>query len=169
MQEAIDKYGIKTVVSLRGGPEHTEWYQSQVEVLKKNKVDFQVVWWTAEHFPPKDELIKYEEILANAEYPILVHCRVGSDRTGTATAIYAIEKMGMAKDEAIRKYLSFNFWHVQMFKPAMAEFVRRYQGPDWAKNDYKPCSAENRPWLEHCPDKVFDEDAVLATETKAAY
>lgn len=154
LQEAIDKYGIKTVVSLRGAPEHAPWYHPQVEVLQKNGVNFQALWWTAEHFPPKDELVRFEEILENGPYPILVHCRAGSDRTGEATAIYAVNRMGATKDEAIARYLNFDYWHVERFKPAMKEFVRRYGGPQWAREGYEPCSEENRPWVEahHCAD-----------------
>lgn len=154
LQEAIERYGIKTVVSLRGAPEHAPWYAPQVEVLRKNGVNFQALWWTAEHFPPKDELIKFEDILQKGPYPILVHCRSGSDRTGEATAMYAINQMHTPKDEAIQKHLNFRYWHVEAFKPAMREFIRRYEGPAWSRNGYEPCSAENRPWVEahHCPD-----------------
>ena len=153
MREAIAKYGIKTVVSLRGGPEHTQWYQDQVKVLQDEKVDFKVVWWTAEHFPPKDQLIAYNEILKTAKYPILVHCRVGSDRTGLATAIYAMDYLRTPKEVAIARHLNFDYWHVETFKPAMIEFVKRYRGPFWAKNNYDECALENRTFLErdNCP------------------
>ncbi len=156
LQEAIDKYGIKTVVSLRGAPEHAPWYFPQVEVLKKNNVNFEVLWWTAEYFPPKEELLKFEEILAKGPYPILVHCRAGSDRTGEATAIYAMNKLGQSREVALEKHLSFKYWHVEMFKPAMKEFIRRYDGTGWARDVFEPCSAENRPWMEahHCPSEI---------------
>lgn len=148
LQEVIDTYGIKTVVSLRGAPEHAPWFQPQVDVLKKNGVQFHALWWMAEYFPPKEEIIKYEDILEKGPYPILVHCRIGADRTGEATAIYAIQKMGQSKEEAIRKHLSFEFWHVSEFKPAMVEFLNRYQGPAWVRDIYDPCSPTNRPWME---------------------
>ncbi len=168
LQEAIDKYGIKTVVSLRGAPEHAPWYQPQVDVLKKNNVNFEVLWWTAEHFPPKEELVKYEAILDKGPYPILVHCRAGSDRTGEATAIYAINKLGEARDQAIAKHLNFDYWHVELFKPAMKEFIRRYEGPAWSREGYEPCSAQNKPWMEahHCPPQA--QTAELKTESNAA-
>lgn len=152
MQEAIDKYGIKTVISLRGAPEHAFWYQPQVDVLKKNNVAFHALWLTAEHFPPKEELAKYVDLLDQANYPILVHCRVGSDRTGEATAMYAMKSMGQTREQAIANHLNFDYWHVPLFKPAKVEFMKRYEGPDWARNQYEPCSAANRDWVEahHC-------------------
>ncbi|MBX3018476.1 MAG: tyrosine-protein phosphatase [Bdellovibrionaceae bacterium] len=166
MEEAIKKYGIKTVVSLRGAPEHAPWYQPQVDVLEKNGVKFEKLWWTAEHFPAKEELIRFEDILEKGDYPILVHCRAGSDRTGEATAIYAINHMKLTNEQAVAKHLNFDYWHVETFKPAMKEFVRRYQGPTWAREVFEPCSAENRPWVEahHC----ISSDASAKTAGEAS-
>lgn len=153
LSQVVDKYGIKTVISLRGAPEHTNWYQEQVQVLKEKDVTFQAVWWTAEHFPPKEELIKYVDLLKTAEYPILIHCRVGSDRTGLATAIYAMDFLRTPKEVAIAQHLNFDYWHVETFKPAMVEFVKRYRGPDWSRSKYDECALENRSFLENpnCP------------------
>lgn len=169
MAEAIDKYGIKTVISLRGAPEHTDWYQEQIQVLKDKKVDFQAVWWTAEHFPPKQELMRFNELLKTAEYPILVHCRVGSDRTGLATAIYAMDYLNTPKELAIARHLNFDYWHVEAFKPAMIEFVKRYRGPDWSRAKYDECSMDNRPFLENpnCPSLAQTRTQGKATESLA--
>lgn len=153
LQEVIEKYGIKTVISLRGGPEHTQWFQDQKNLLESKNVAFEIVWWTAEHFPPKEELVKYVDLLKTAQYPILVHCRVGSDRTGLATAIYAMDYLRTPKEVAIARHLNFDYWHVEAFKPAMVEFVKRYRGPSWARNNYDGCALENRDFMENkdCP------------------
>lgn len=152
LDEAIQKYGIKTVISVRGAPEHAAWYGPEVQVIEKNQARFEGIWWTAEHFPPKEEFLKFENILATGEYPMLIHCRTGADRTGLGAAIYEIEKMGTPRDLAIQRQLSFKNWHVQAFKPAMIEFAKRYQGVEWAKA-FDGCAEENRPWMEHveCP------------------
>ena len=94
MQDMIDKYGIKTVISLRGAPESSYWVQPQREVLAKNNVKFYAFGWTIDYFPDRDQYLGFLEALKTAERPILVHCRTGADRTSTATALYAIEYMG---------------------------------------------------------------------------
>lgn len=153
MQEVINKYGIKTVISLRGAPENSYWVPGQKEILAKNAVEFIPLGWTTDYFPDKDDLKNYIEALDKSKYPILVHCRQGADRTGEATAIYAIEKMGMSNEKAVEEFLSFKYWHVPIFHPAKSEFVKRYQGKEWALTKYDPCSKENIQWAEtgHCP------------------
>lgn len=153
MEEVIKKYGIKTVISLRGAPEHAYWYGPQKEVLEKNGVSFKALWWAAEFFPPRDELIAYLDLLKTAEYPVLVHCRTGADRTGTAAALYSMEYMGETSEQAIQKNLNFSYWHVPAFKPAMTEFVRQYHGDQWARTQYDLCKPEYRPYAENpqCP------------------
>ena len=93
LDEVVKKYGIKTVISLRGAPENSYWVPKQKEVLEKNHVAFHWVGWTTDFFPDNDDLKNYLNVLKTAEYPVLVHCRTGADRTGEATAMYAIDFM----------------------------------------------------------------------------
>jgi len=153
LQEAIAKYGFKTVISLRGAPVNSYWYSPQVETLKNANVKFLAFGWTSDYFPHNEDFRGFLKALKEEEYPILVHCRSGADRTGEATAIYAIDYMHTPKEEAIEKHLSFRNWHVALLRPAKKEFVRRYQGYDWGMSTYDMCSAENREWAEpgHCP------------------
>lgn len=153
MEEVIKKYGIKTVISLRGAPEHAYWYTPQKEVLEKNGVAFKALWWAAEFFPPKEELIRYLDMLKTSDYPILVHCRVGADRTGLATAIYALEYMKESQVDVIDHHLNFTYWHVPVFKPAMTEFLREYQGDQWVRTQYNLCKPEYQRYAENpqCP------------------
>jgi protein tyrosine/serine phosphatase len=122
-------------------------------------VKFYSFGWTTDYFPKTEELKGYLQILKNAEFPVLVHCRTGADRTGEATAMYAIDFMHMPKQEAIDKFLSFKYWHVQMFHPAKAEFVRQYPGLDQALADYELCSPQYRKYAEpgRCPDESVSE------------
>lgn len=154
LEEAVKKYGIKTVISLRGAPKNSFWYKPQVETLEKLGVKFLAVGWTSDFFPHPDDFKAYVEALKNEEYPILVHCKTGADRTGEATAIYAIDYMNMPNEVAAKKYVGFDFWHVPAFHPAKRELVRRYKGYDWVMKEYSQCSPENRAFAEpgQCPN-----------------
>ncbi len=153
LSEVVEKYGIKTVISLRGAPENSYWVPKQKEVLAKHGVAFHWVGWTTDFFPDNDDLKEYLKVLKTAEYPVLVHCRTGADRTGEATAMYAIDFMGQSKDEAIAKHLTSTYWHFPIFHPAKTEFVKRYQGIDAMLANYDLCAPENAAWVEpgHCP------------------
>lgn len=146
LKEAIHKYGIKTVISLRGAPENSYWVKPQVKALEEENVKFYSFGWTSDYFPDTEEFKNYLKTLKTADYPILVHCRTGADRTGEATAMYAIDFMHMPKDEAIEKYLNWHYWHFEMFHPAKKEFVRKYPGIDQALQSYDACSPENKQW-----------------------
>jgi protein tyrosine phosphatase (PTP) superfamily phosphohydrolase (DUF442 family) len=153
LQEVIDQYGIKTVISLRGAPKNSYWVPGQVEVLAKNNVRFLDFGWTSDYFPSNEDFRGFMTALRDAPRPILVHCRTGADRTGEASAIYAIEFMKVPVVEAIKSQLNFGHWHVPTFHPAKIEFVKRYQGLDWALTQYNMCDPQNSKWVEpgHCP------------------
>ncbi|MGZ5279557.1 MAG: tyrosine-protein phosphatase [Pseudobdellovibrionaceae bacterium] len=152
LEEAIQKYGIKTVISLRGAPENSYWVPKQKEVLAKHNVKFYWFGWTTDFFPDNDDLKGYLMTLKTAEYPVLVHCRTGADRTGEAVAMYAIDQMNQSKEEAIAKNLNFKYWHVPAFHPAKTEFVRQYKGINETLATYDLCSPEHKAWVEpgHC-------------------
>ncbi len=153
LDEVVKKYGIKTVISLRGAPENSYWVPKQKEILAKDGVKFFWFGWTTDFFPDNDDLKGYLMTLKTAEYPILVHCRTGADRTGEAVAMYAIDFMHQSKEEAIDKHMNFNYWHVPMFHPAKTEFIKRYKGINETLATYELCTPENKNWVEpgHCP------------------
>jgi len=152
LDEAVKKYGIKTVISLRGAPQNSYWVPDEIRVLKENKVEFLPLSWTSDYFPEDEEFRKYIRALQTAERPILVHCKTGADRTGEATAIYTMEFMGVPKARAIEEQLSFRNYHVQALHPAKRALVEAYQGMDWALNIYRRCDPQNIQWAEpgHC-------------------
>lgn len=137
LKEAIEKYGIKTVISLRGAPENAYWYKPQMDVLRSKGVAFKSYWLLPDRFPDRDELTNILADLRNAPKPILVHCRSGADRTGLVSALYAYEIMKEPKAVALEQ-LSFRYWHVPLLHPAMDAFVERYEGPSWVES-YDPC------------------------------
>ena len=154
MQEAIDQYGIKTVISLRGASPKSFWFHPQMEVLKKNNVAFESFGWKTEAYPQTDDLQDYLKALKNVEYPVLVHCRSGADRTGMATALYAIEILGMEKQQAVDEYLNPKYLHLSFFQPAQKDFMSKYKGYEWGVQEYDACSDEFA--------KYRDEDQVCA-------
>ena len=154
LDETIKKYGIRTVISLRGAPENSEWVKPEKEVLEKNGVKFIPASWTIDYFPDRGNFLLFAQALKDGPYPILVHCRTGADRTGEASAIYSVEFMHMSKDQAIKKNLRFDHWHVESFHPAKAEFVRRWKGLDEMIKSYDVCSNDYRDFAEpkYCPE-----------------
>lgn len=144
LEDVVQKYGIKTVISLRGAPDNSYWVEGQRKVLEKHNVKFHSFAWTLDYFPEASEFKGYLQALKSAEFPVLIHCRSGADRTGEATALYAIDFMNMPKLDALDRYLHIRYWHVKAFHPTKTEFIKRYPGIDEAIANYDHCSPENR-------------------------
>ncbi len=152
LKEIVQKYGIKTVISLRGAPESSYWVKPQIKKLEELNTKFYSFWWTSDYFPDAEEFKSYLKLLKTAEYPILIHCRSGADRTGEATAMYSIDFMHTPKAEAIEKHLNWKYWHFEFLHPAKKAMVRNYPGIDVAIQTYDECSPENKQWTSpgHC-------------------
>lgn len=138
LEEAIAKYKIKTVISLRGEPPSVFGGEPEAVTLARKKILYYHFGLDTDYYPSKEDLNKILDLFHDAPKPILIHCRTGADRTGMLAAIYAIEEMKQSKEVALRQ-LSIKYWHVRMFHPAMADFVEIYKGRDWAKLNYDPC------------------------------
>jgi len=89
------KYGVRTVINLRG-PSKASWYEKEVAESQKlglNHLDFKLSAGRELTQKQVEDLIA---LMRDAPKPILVHCKGGADRSGIASALYvaAIAKQG---------------------------------------------------------------------------
>ncbi len=147
LEETIKKYGIKTVISLRGWPGKTAYYDAEADTLARLKTQFLAIDLDDKFYPPEKELKKLFTAFENGDYPMLIHCRVGADRTGMVAALYQQVYMNKSVKESL-KQLTFANWHVPLFKPAMSAFVKKFKGINWALNDYHTCDPEFSTYRE---------------------
>ena len=141
LEEAIEKYKIKTVISLRGSPAGTSYYETEAVTLERLHVHFIPVALRDETYPDETKLKEIFHQFDHGEYPMLIHCRVGADRTGLIAALYQRSYMNKTLAEA-EKQLSFRNWHLSFLKPAMNLFLHKFQGVNWVMTDYHVCSPE---------------------------
>jgi len=154
LDEVIHKYGIKTVISVRGAPENSEWVKGEKAVLERDHVKFVVASWMTDFFPDTENFRVFARALKEDQYPMLVHCRQGADRTGEASAIYGMTFLHETPEQAIEKNMSFDHWHLRFLHPAKSEFIRRWKGLDQMLESYDLCSPEYRDYAEpkYCPE-----------------
>jgi len=121
----IQKYGIKTIINLRGVNEDQEWWIKENKVAIQNNVTLVNIPFSASELPPKENLRKLFEALDNKQGPFVLHCLAGADRTGLAATIYAYEYMGLSLKNSL-KQLSVRFGHISELHPNMKNFMQKW-------------------------------------------
>lgn len=148
LKRKIELFGIRTIINLRGPNPGDRWYRNEKEVADQYGVKMIDIPMSANRIPHKEDLVKLLDAFRDSPRPILVHCQAGVDRTGEASAIYAMEYMGWSREEAMRmlspRYFNFGF------KKAKHYFIREvYQGEEWARWEYEPCEHRHYP-MDRC-------------------
>ena len=105
-----DRYGIRTILNLRGASPGSEWYRRELEEARDlgiHVIDFGV---SAQHELSDMQIAELAAILRDAPKPLLIHCKSGADRTGLASVMYQAVIKGIDEEEA-EQQLSLRFGH----------------------------------------------------------
>ena len=95
----LAELGIKTIVNLRGEAELTLQEQNEAETAGLRYLSVPMPGLSA---PTDYEVARVMAIIDNPEnQPVFIHCKRGSDRTGTIAAIYRISHDGWNAERAI--------------------------------------------------------------------
>ncbi len=83
----VNRYGLKTIVNLRGptAPGAAE----EKALAESMGVDEVCLEFSAYKLPPGRTLVQLLDVFRTARQPMLLHCRQGVDRAGTAAALAA--------------------------------------------------------------------------------
>lgn len=82
------RYGIKTIINLRGPHPNRPWYEVERTVAESNGMTMIDYKMSAQRSLTADDVKELLGILAKAETPVLIHCRSGADRSGLVSAVY---------------------------------------------------------------------------------
>lgn len=145
--------GIKTILNLRG-PSPKGFYLLEKEACEAHRIkliNFRV-YSRDVHTPTKIRAAK--ELFETIDYPAVMHCKSGADRTGFMGVLYRHFHMGDTIAEAVESELTLKKLHVKQGKTGMldfffAEYVKVAQETDisfidWVENDYNPADVKAR-------------------------
>jgi protein tyrosine/serine phosphatase len=124
--ERLVSMGIKTVINLRDDDKREEAEEREVQALGMRYFNVPLNDLFGR---PSDEQMNHLLAIVNApeNQPVFIHCRRGSDRTGTLIAVYRIKHDGwtgeQAKSEA--KRYGMGFWVIGM-KDYINDYYRRH-------------------------------------------
>lgn len=126
LRRAVAQYGIRTVVNLRGCSDGYPWYDEESRATAELDISQEDVRFSAVRLPAPNEVKRLLEVFDNAEYPILIHCKRGVDRTGLASTIAKLLLTNATPAEA-RGQLSVRYGHVRFGRTAaMLNFFDLY-------------------------------------------
>src|SRR6185312_4758632 len=104
---------IGAVLNLRGGSDADPWYAAEVAATKRLEVDFYDLPLVATVRPSRKQLLTVLELLDRCKYPLLIHCKSGSDRTGLVSGLYLMSRKGVAPERAEGAF-SLYYGHVPL-------------------------------------------------------
>lgn len=148
----VNRYGIRTVINLRGPCLGFDFYEEEGRATEALDLDQEDVRMSACRLPSVHEVRRLVEIFDRAAYPLLIHCRRGSDRTGLVSAMYLMLHADVSYDEA-RAQLGLRFGHFPFGQTSQLDrFFRLYSG--WLASEGSVHSPTTfRRWLTagYCP------------------
>lgn len=109
MQE-LKKLGVRTVINLRA-------LHSDRDEIAETGLAYEHIHFDPFH-PEDEDMVRFLQIVGDKNRgPFFVHCKHGSDRTGTVCALFRIVMQGWSKDEAIKEMTEGGFgFHEDYFQ-----------------------------------------------------
>ncbi|QEH33112.1 hypothetical protein OJF2_16090 [Aquisphaera giovannonii] len=157
---ALREHRIRTVLNLRGPNPRERWYRDELRTTLESgatQVDVPLsscVWMS------RVQLRGLIRILEASEYPLIVHCAWGSERTGLTAAISELLRPGGTLESA-RGQLAIRYLYVPLGDGRiMGEFVEQYADwlrarglahdpvafRRWAEEGYSPGNPSREAW-----------------------
>jgi protein tyrosine phosphatase (PTP) superfamily phosphohydrolase (DUF442 family) len=87
LMRVIAEKKIRTVINLRGCCPEMDWYMGEARATHDSGISQEDLTLSAKRYPPPGEIRRLVEVLDRTEYPVLIHCARGADRTGLTSAI----------------------------------------------------------------------------------
>ena len=104
---------LATVLNLRGGTDSDPWYRAEVAATAELGVAFYDLPMSATVRPTRRQLLSVLDLLNRCRYPLLIHCKSGSDRTGLVSALYLMSRAGQGP-EAAEAAFSVYYGHIPL-------------------------------------------------------
>jgi protein tyrosine/serine phosphatase len=117
----LKRLGIKTVIDMGNGIEDSKDERGRVEGAGMKYVNVHLHNWMKSKSEDVDKILKEVEAVENQ--PVFLHCKRGSDRTGTVVAIYRMKNDDWTPRQAMDEAKKFGFGWRQYW---MKDFINNY-------------------------------------------
>jgi protein tyrosine phosphatase (PTP) superfamily phosphohydrolase (DUF442 family) len=142
----IREHRIKTVLNLRGPNPGQAWYRAERAATLASGATQVDVPMSSDQWISRDQARTLVEVLDTSEYPLLVHCEWGAERTGLASAIAELLRPGGSLEDAERQFSAYYLFVNAKDGRVMSGHVRAYR--DWLRAAGQEHAPERfRTWL----------------------
>jgi len=147
LAKSLRAHQIKTVLNLRGSNTRDAWYRDEVAATNHELATQIDVAMSSCVWMSREQLGALIDALDSLEYPVLIHCAWGSERTGLVSAFAELLRPGSTLDDA-RAQFSLGYLFVRAGDGrVMAEHLDQYE--NWlAAEKRKHDPANFRRWLK---------------------
>jgi protein tyrosine phosphatase (PTP) superfamily phosphohydrolase (DUF442 family) len=104
------RYGIESVLNLRGANPGRGWYDGEIAAARDLGIAHYDYALSAKRFVTPQQIAQLLAIVRRAPKPLLIHCESGADRSGLVAALYDYAIGGDSAAEADRQ-LSLAYGH----------------------------------------------------------
>jgi len=111
LERRIRELSLRSVINLRTNEKTTSWFKGEQEVTEVHGVDLHLIRLSV-FMPPRGTLQQLVHLLNTARRPLLLHCEMGVERSGIASAV-AVLLSGRNIAEA-RKQFSLTYGFVPL-------------------------------------------------------
>ena len=120
------KFGIRSILNLRGENPDKQWYVDELNFSTEHKLANYDIALSSSDEPSKAQSARIMGIIRTAPRPILIHCRAGADRSGLVAAMWKVAVDNEPKSEA-KKQLTLLCGHIPLFgRVAMDSFFEKW-------------------------------------------
>jgi protein tyrosine phosphatase (PTP) superfamily phosphohydrolase (DUF442 family) len=133
LAQSLRERQIKTVLNLRGSNPSDSWYRGELKTTREAGATQIDVAMSSCLWMSRVQLRALVQAIDGAEYPLLIHCAWGSERTGLVSAFAELLRPGSTLDDA-RAQFSVRYLFVRVNDgKVMAEHLDQYES--WLRNN----------------------------------
>jgi hypothetical protein len=148
LAKTLREQHIQTVLNLRGSNPSDAWYHDEVAATNAEGATQVDVAMSSCLWMSRAQLRAVIRVLDEAEYPLLIHCSWGSERTGLVSAFAELLRLGATLDDARAQFSIRHLFVPVNDGKVMALHLRQYES--WLRKKgltHDPTTF--RQWVHH--------------------
>ncbi|MFO0957540.1 MAG: tyrosine-protein phosphatase [Isosphaeraceae bacterium] len=157
----VRRDGIRTVINLRGPNPPIAWYRAERAATLGEGATQVDLTLASDHWLSRAQARTLLEALDGAEYPILIHCQWGAERTGLVSSFLQLLEEGKGPEAAASEFAPYYLYaptkdgrvmsgHLGLYRAWLLEH-RLEHTPSrfrtWLLNDYRPPFPSREYWM----------------------